>query len=288
MSAYIAAADILLAYAAHVPSDVVPWLSLIYFLMMHLYGLDLTSDIGGLEDDLVILPHDTGLNTAHGHSAYAGDGVYILNRHAQRKLGRLLGHFEAVEGLQEGRPLPPLHVLAGLGKVVAHQSRHGYEGYILHLVPDHLQELAYLLFDLEIFLLVVGWCGGINLVHADDELVDPQCPGQEYVLPGLSLNSVNGRNYQDGSVSLAGSSDHVLDEVSVAGAVHYSKVVLVGVEAPVGNIDGDAPLALLLQAVHNPGVLEGGFSLSSGFLSVLFYDVRIYSARLVHQSSYCC
>jgi len=68
-SADIAAADILLGYAPHVPSDVVAGVGLGDLLVMHLNGLDLAGHICGLEDYLIVLSHDTGLYSAHGHSA---------------------------------------------------------------------------------------------------------------------------------------------------------------------------------------------------------------------------
>ncbi len=89
-SADVAAANVLLGDAAHVASDVVSGEGLSNLLVMHLDGLDLTGYTGGLEDDLVVLPHDAGLDTPDGHCSYAGDGVDILHRHTQRQVGRLL------------------------------------------------------------------------------------------------------------------------------------------------------------------------------------------------------
>ena len=56
---------------------------------------------------------------------------------------------------------------------------------------------------------------------------------------------------------LGGSGDHVLDEVTMAGGVDDGDVVLGSLELPESNVDGDATLALGLELVHDPGILEG-------------------------------
>ena len=43
----------------------------------------------------------------------------------------------------------------------------------------------------------------------------------------------------------------------MAGGVDDGDVVLGSLELPEGNVDGDATLALGLQLVHHPGILEG-------------------------------
>ena len=67
----------------------------------------------------------------------------------------------------------------------------------------------------------------VHLVDGDDELPDTKSEGEESVLAGLAilgdtsleLTSTTG-NDKDGTVSLGGTSDHVLDEVTVAGRVN--------------------------------------------------------------------
>ena len=65
-----------------------------------------------------------------------------------------------------------------------------------------------------------------------------------------------GSDDQDTAISLGGSSDHVLDEISVSGSVNDGDVELGGLELPESNVDGDTTLALSLKFVQNPGVLE--------------------------------
>ena len=69
--------------------------------------------------------------------------------------------------------------------------------------------------------------GGVHLVDGDDELPDTEGEGEESVLAsltilgdtGLELTSTTGDD-EDGAVSLGGTSDHVLDEVTVTGSVN--------------------------------------------------------------------
>ena len=67
---------------------------------------------------------------------------------------------------------------------------------------------------------------GIHLVDGDDELPDTEGEGKESVLAGLAilgdtsleLTGTSGDD-EDSAVSLRGTSDHVLDEVTVTGGV---------------------------------------------------------------------
>ena len=68
--------------------------------------------------------------------------------------------------------------------------------------------------------------GGVHLVDGDDELPDTEGEGKEGVLAGLAilgdtsleLTGTAG-NDEDGTVSLGGTSDHVLDEITMTGGI---------------------------------------------------------------------
>ena len=68
--------------------------------------------------------------------------------------------------------------------------------------------------------------GGVHLVDGDDELTHTEGEGEEGVLAGLAvlgdtsleLTGTTGDD-EDGAVSLGGTSDHVLDEVTVSGGI---------------------------------------------------------------------
>ena len=69
--------------------------------------------------------------------------------------------------------------------------------------------------------------GGVHLVDGDNELTDTEGEGEKSVLAGLAilgdtsleLTGTSGDD-EDSAVSLRGTSDHVLDEVTVAGGVN--------------------------------------------------------------------
>ena len=70
------------------------------------------------------------------------------------------------------------------------------------------------------------YLGGVHLVDGDDELPDTEGEGEKRVLASLAilgdtsleLTGTTGDD-EDGAVSLRGTGDHVLDEVTVTGGV---------------------------------------------------------------------
>ena len=83
----------------------------------------------------------------------------------------------------------------------------------------------------------------------------------------LELTSAGGDD-EDSAIGLGGTSDHVLDEVTVTGGVNDGDLILGGLELPESDIDGDTTLTLSLEFVKNPGVLEGTLSELSSLLYV--------------------
>ena len=77
-----------------------------------------------------------------------------------------------------------------------------------------------------------------------------------YKYPTRSYRKLTRNNDEDTTIGLGGSGDHVLDEVPMPGGIDDGDIVLGGLELPEGDIDGDTTLALGLQLVKHPGVLE--------------------------------
>ena len=109
--------------------------------------------------------------------------------------------------------------------------------------------------------------GGVLHVDSNDQLLDTEGVGEQGVLSGLSVLgntslelTGSGGDDEHTAVSLAGASDHVLDEVTMAGGVDDGDVVLGGLELPECDINGDTTLTLGLQLVHDPGILEGALN----------------------------
>lgn len=140
-------------------------------------------------------------------------------------------------------------------------TRDGDEGDSLGVVTNLLDETVGLLDDF--VESVLGPLAGVHLVASNNELPDTEGEGEEGVLSGLTVLgdtglelTDTGGNDEDGTVSLGGTGDHVLDEVSVTGGVNDSDLVPGGLELPKSNVDGDTSLSLGLKLVKNPSVLE--------------------------------
>jgi hypothetical protein len=131
----------------------------------------------------------------------------------------------------------------------------------LGVVADLLDEVGRLLDDL--VKSVFGPFASVHLVAGHDELPDTKREREQCVLSGLAILRNAGFEFSDTSrddenraIRLRSTRDHVLDEVSVAGGVDYGDHVLRGLELPESNVDGDTTLALGLQFVKHPCVLE--------------------------------
>ena len=81
--------------------------------------------------------------------------------------------------------------------------------------------------------LPVWGLSGVHLVNSDDELLDTQSVGEKGVFSGLPVLgdssfefSNTGSDNQNGAIGLRGSSNHVLDEISVAWGVDDGNVEL--------------------------------------------------------------
>ena len=71
------------------------------------------------------------------------------------------------------------------------------------------------------------------------------------MLSGLSHRTVGSSNYEDSAVHLSGTGDHVLNVVSMTGAVNVSIVTLVGLILNVSGIDGDTSFSLLRSLIDH-------------------------------------
>ena len=99
---------------------------------------------------------------------------------------------------------------------------------------------------------------------------------------GLETSS-GGVDDENSAVGLGSARDHVLDEVAMAGSVDDRAVVLGGLELPQGNVDGDAALALGLQLVEHPRVLEGPLVHLGGLLLEPLDHTLVDTSELVDQ-----
>jgi len=99
---------------------------------------------------------------------------------------------------------------------------------------------------------------------------------------GLELTGTGG-NDEDGAVGLRGTGDHVLDEVAMSRGIDDGDIVLGRLKLPESDIDGDTALALSLELVEHPGVLEGSLAEFGGFLLELLDRTLVDTTALVDQ-----
>jgi hypothetical protein len=107
-------------------------------------------------------------------------------------------------------------------------------------------------------------------------LFDTEGVSKESMLTGLTILgdtslelTSTGSDNEDSAISLGGTSDHVLDEITVTGGVDDGDIVLRSLELPEGNINRDTTLTLGFELVEHPCVLEGTLAKFGGFLKGL-------------------
>ncbi len=285
-----AALDILDGDVLDVEANVVTGDGLDELLVMHLNGLALGGDHSGGEADGHAGLEDTGLNTANGDCADATDLVDILEGEAEGLVDGAHGGLEEVESLDKDGALVPGHVGGAGEHVVTVPARDGDEGNLSGLVAEALDEGRHLLVDLVVTGLGELDGVGVHLVDANDELLDAEGGGEKDVLTGLAilgdtsleLTLASGDD-EKSDISLGGTGDHVLDEITVTRGIDDSEVVLGGLELPESDIDGDTTLTLGLELIKDPGVLEGPLAHLVGLLLELLDGTLVDTAALVDQ-----
>src|SRR5699024_9127245 len=91
----------------------------------------------------------------------------------------------------------------------------------------------------------------VNFVHEDNNVGNAYLTSEQDVLTGLGHGAVSRRNNQDSAVHLSSTGDHVLDIVSMAGAVNVSVVTLVGLGFNVSGIDCDTTSSLFGSLINH-------------------------------------
>lgn len=204
--------------------------------MVHFDGLDFGGDVGGGESDDHTRLDDTSLDTADGDGTDTGNLVDILERKTERLVGRTLRWVDVVDSLEEsltsdlsglGLLLPTLvpgGVITRENHVVTVETGDRNEGNALGVVSDLLDEVGGLLDNFPV--TVLRPFGSVHLVDGDDELLDTEGEREQSVLTGLAILgdtslelTSTGTNNEDSAVGLGGTSNHVLNEITVTGGV---------------------------------------------------------------------
>merc|ERR1712166_1347919 len=192
---------------------------------MHLDGLDFSGDVHGAEGGDHLGLDDTGLDSTDGNCTDTGNLVDILEGESERLIGGSLGGVEIVQGVEEDGSLVPGHVLGSVDHVITDPSGNGNELNLGGVVSDLLEVDGELGLDFVVSLLGVLGETGFELTFA-------------------------GGDHEDGGISLRGTSDHVLDEISVSRGINDSVGSLGGLEFPESDINGDTTLTLGLQLIE--------------------------------------
>lgn len=284
----------------HVETNVVTGLTGSELLVVHFNTLDFSGDVGGSEGDNHTRNDGTSLNTTDGNRSNTTDLVDILEGKTEGLVGGTGRGLNGVDGLEEGLTsdltglglllptLVPGAVGGGLKHVVTVETGDRNERNVLRVVSDLLDEVGSLLDNFVVTILRP--LASVHLVEGNNELTDTEGESQKSVLTSLAIlgdtslefTSTRG-NDENSAIGLGGTSDHVLDEITVTGGVNDGNLVLGSLELPESNIDGDTTLTLSLELVQNPGILEGTLSEFVGFLLELFNGTSVNTTALVDQ-----
>jgi len=296
----VATADILDGDVLDVETNVVTWETLSELLVMHLDGLDFSGNVSWSKGDNHSWLDDTSLDTTDWNSSNTTNLVHILEWETEWLLSWSAWWLNGIDGLKEGLAsalaglglllpsLVPWAVGRRLNHVVTVETRDWNEWNGLGVESDLLDEVGSLLDN---FLVsVLRPLGGVHLVDSNDELLNTKGVGKKGVLTGLAILrdtslelTSSTSNDENGAISLGSTSDHVLDEITMARGINDGNIVLWSLELPESNIDGDTTFTLSLQLVKNPGVLEGTLSEFGGFLLELLNGTLVNTTALVDQ-----
>ena len=247
LSKNLAALDIGSLNTAKKSADVVAGLSVIEGLAEHLdSGADGLALLFLKTNDLKLVAGSqlSTLNSTGGNSTTAGDGEDILNRHKERQVSLTVGSGDisvnSVHELPDASKLGGVRIIAVVLKSLKSRTLDDRgviagEAILVKSIADlHLDKLK----ELRIVDLV-------NLVHEDDDIGHANLAGKKKVLLGLSHGAVGSSYNKDSAVHLSSTGDHVLDIVSMAGAVNMSIVTGSSLILNVSGVDCNTALSLL-------------------------------------------
>jgi len=310
----VATTDFLDGDVLDVKTNVVAGKSLRKGFVVHLDRLHLSGDVSGREAHDHSWLDDTGLDSADGHRSDTADLVDVLEGKTKGLVGGTRGRTDGVEGVDEGQTAgvalffgclgptlfllafsvagcPPCHLLGFLQHIITMPTGNGAEDDLLGIITDLLYVTLDFFADLQETGLAVGcWCGGVHLVDADDKLLDSESVCEEGVLASLAVFgnaglelSVSGGDNQYAAIGLGCSGDHVLDKIPVSWGINDGDVVVLGLELPQSNVNGDTTLTFSLEFVQNPGILEGALAHLLGFLLELLNDTLVDTTAFVNE-----
>ena len=188
---------------------------------------------------------NTSLDTSDGNRTDTTNLVHILEGKTERLVGRTGWGIDGIDGFQKslasalglGLFLPPLvpWAVGGLiDHVIAVETRDRNERNGLGVVANLLDEVGRFLNDL--IVTVAGPLGSVHLVDGNNKLLDTKGVGKEGVLASLSIFrdtsfefTSTGSDDEDSTIGLGGTSDHVLDKVTVTRGICKKWSILISI-----------------------------------------------------------
>lgn len=259
----VTSSDILDGDTLDVETNVVTGNSFGEGFVMHFDGLDFSGNTSGGESDGHTGLQDTSFDSTDGDSTDTTDLVDVLEGKSEGLVDGSLGGDDVVKSFNEGGALEPGKIGGLLEHVVTVPSRNGDEGNLGGVVTNLLQVVFEFLLDFveSVFGEVDGLF--VHLVDTDDHLLDTQSESKKSVFSGLTFLgntsfelTLRRGDHKKSNISLGSTSNHVLDEISVAGGIDNGEVILGGFELPEGDINGDTSFSFSLKLIQNPSVLE--------------------------------
>ena len=159
---------------------------------------------------------------------------------------------DCFEQIEQGGAVVPVGAWRALDHVVAVQRGERDGANILHA---HAPGEAGQFFDDRLVGAAVP-IDEVHFVHAEDEVADAEQRGEVGVAAGLFDDAVAGVDQEQGEVGGGCAGDHVAGVLHVAGGVGEDEFAPGGLEVAVGDIDGDALLALGAEAVGKQGEVD--------------------------------
>ena len=200
-----------------------------------LLGFAETDDLNG-----IVYLYNTALNTTGCNGAAAGDGEYVLNGHKEGLVGSALGLgnvlVNSIHKLENALALGGFLCDLACGECFeSAESGTPDDGDLVagevvageQLTDFHFNKLK------ELFVVNL-----VNLVHENNDVGNTDLTSEQDVLTGLGHGAVRCGNNEDRAVHLCCAGDHVLNIVSVAGAVNVCIVTVIGLVFNVSGVDG--------------------------------------------------
>merc|ERR1719269_261383 len=162
--------------------------------------------------------------------------------------------------------------------------------------------LPCLTLDLIVASLLVACDITIHLIHTDTDLLNTKQIDQACMLPCLTLDLAcfmialgDGSrkiaiawHHDQGAICLRSTSDHILDEITMAWSIDNGVVPLFGVELLGSAGNGHTTLALFLLAIHVECKSEGTFAQALSFLLQLLQLTLGKATQFEDQPASCC